>query len=282
MMPMPAVSFGKAGSITAPVATDDYWDNVAFLMYGEGADGATTFYDRSKYARAVTRFGAAQMDTDIPVKTSPSMLFGADANYLTRAYGPELNIGVGSPDFCMEAYVYCTDVSQHNQIFGRRRNSDNYIMSILGNTIDFRTFSGTTATVKLSVAAGMSNNTVHHVCVIRVGTTYYGFVDGVLKGSNTSSAGQGIDTTGMVIANSETDQPARYWYGNLNWLRITMGVPRYALTGFTPPSTPLVLFAPRLGSLPLRPLSRMSHCCSGSTELTEMSPRPTRVATLGR
>lgn len=240
MIPFAAPSLGRGEAVPyTPPATDPYWDNVVFLLHGEGADASTVFTDRSQYARTVNAVGAAQVDTGITVGDNPSILFGADANYLNASWDDGLTLtGATGPDFCMEAYVYCTDISQNNQIFGRRRNSNNYIMAIVNNVINFSTFSGTTGTTRLSVAAGMSNNTVHHVCVIRVGTTYYGFVDGVLKGSNTQSSTMGADGTLLYIGQSENDQASRYWYGNLNWLRITMGVPRYNLAGFTPPTLP--------------------------------------------
>lgn len=234
-------------------ATDPYWDYVAFLMYGEGADNSTTFIDHSRFARTATAVGGAVNDTDVTVGTSPSILLGADGRHVRRDHGHELNINSDVPDFCMEAYVYCTDVTQNNQIFGRRRNSDNYLMAIVNNVLNFSTFNGTTGTTKLNVAAGMSNNTVHHVAVIRVGTTYYGFVDGVLKGSNTSATGQGVSTTALYIGESESDQAARFWRGNVNWLRLTIGKQRYDVAGFTPPPLPIVTGYPSPAATPAAP-----------------------------
>lgn len=221
--------------------SDPYFDYVAFLMYGEGADGSTTFTDRSQYGRTATAVGSAQMDTDISVGGTPSILLGADGTHVRRTYGPELNItGATGPDFCMEAYVRITNLSlNQNQIFGRRRNSDNYLMAVDATNLVFTTYSGTSGTVRLSVAHGMSNNTVYHVCVIRVGTTYYGFVDGVLKGSNTQASSAGISTTDLYLGESEDNQTGRYFAGSINWARITIGVSRYSTSGFTPPSTPL-------------------------------------------
>lgn len=234
-------------------ATDPLWDYVAFLTYGEGADGTNVFTDHSRFARTMTPVGGAVVDTDISFGTTPSILLGADGRHVRRDHGFELNINSDTPDFCMEAYVYCTDVTQNNQIFGRRRNSDNYIMAVINNVLNFSTFNGTTGTTKLNVAAGMSNNTVHHVCVIRVGTTYYGFVDGVLKGSNTSATGQGVSSTSLYIGESESDQSARYWRGNVNWLRLTIGKQRYDVAGFTPPTLPLPVGYPTAAATPAAP-----------------------------
>lgn len=226
-----------------PAPTDPLFANVVFLTHGEGADGATSFVDYSSYGRTITTVGAAQADTDIPVGDSPSILLGSDANYLVGAYiGTEMDITATTPDFCMEAYIYCTDVSGSNlnQIFGRRRNSGQYMFALFGSNLLFQTFDGTTATNRLNVATSIVANTVYHVAAIRVGTTYYGFVDGVLVGSATSGAGTvSGNTTALYIGQSENDQPARYWRGNLNWLRITMGDGRYNVAGFTPPSLPL-------------------------------------------
>lgn len=260
-------------------AGDPLWDYVVFLAFGEGADGSSVFYDRSKYARAMTTVGAAQVDTDITVASSPSIKFDSDANFIHRAYGDELNIQDTSGDFCMEAYVYCTNIAAGiNQIFGRRRNSDNYIMQIdPSNLLQFSTFNGTTGTFRLSVAAGMSNNTVHHVAVIRVGTTYYGFVDGVLKGSNTSSVAMGASSTNLYLGQSEDNQATRFWRGNLNWMRITMGHQRYNIAGFTPPTVPFATVAtPPTDAAPNPTFSNVKLLCGfngadGATSFTEES-----------
>lgn len=261
---------------------DPYWDYVVFLMHGEGADGDTTFFDRSQYARNCASVGGAVVDTDISVKDTPSILLGANARYVNCTYDGSLNISSVAPDFCMEAYVYCTDVSQNNQLFGRRRNSDNYIMGVTGNNLTFSTFDGTTGTSRLNVAAGMSNNTLHHLCVIRVGQTYYGFVGGVLKGSNTSTAGMGISGTNLLIGESENDQSARYWRGNVNWLRITMAQ-RYNIAGFTPPDIPYGTIRPDPVATPAATFSNVKLLCGfngtdGDTAFTEESSAA-RVAT---
>lgn len=258
-------------------ATDPYWDYVAFLMYGEGADGSSTFTDRSRFARTATAVGGAVVDTDITVGSNPSILLGADGRHVRRDHGYELNINSDGPDFCMEAYVYCTDITQNNQIFGRRRNSDNFILGITNDALTFSTFNGTTGTSRLNVAAGMSNNTVHHVAVIRVGTTYYGFVDGVLKGSNTSATSMGINSTSLYVGESESDQSARYWRGNVNWCRLTIGHKRYDEAGFTPPALPLATGYPTPAATPADPtFSNVKLLCGfngtdGATAFTDES-----------
>jgi hypothetical protein len=206
-------------------------------MHGEGADANQSFRDRSPYDRTVKVYGAVQNDTDISVGNSPSIKFDADANKLECFFGDELTIT--GLDFCFEAYGYCTGLAAGiNQIFGRRRNSNNYIMQLSSGNLNFSTFSGTGGTTRLSAAHGMSDNTPYHICVIRVGTTYYGFIDGVLVGSNTSSGTIGADSTSLWIGDSENDQTTRFWRGNLNWMRQTLGDPRYNLAGFTPDSVP--------------------------------------------
>ena len=227
---------GPEGS---PPGADPYWSFVVFLTHGEGVDGSTVFTDLSSYARVTTANGAAQADTGLSVGDTPSILLGTRADYLQAAYGSELDITAGAPDFCMEAYVYCTNVSAFNVLLGRRRDSGQFMLNVDGGNLVFWSFNGTSATTRLSVASGMVNNTVHHVAVIRSGTTYYGFVDGVLKGSNSSGAGTiSTNSTDLYIGQSDTNS-SRYWRGSVNWVRITMGVPRYTLSGFTPPALPL-------------------------------------------
>lgn len=274
---IPGIVAGAAFGQSVPFTPDPYWDYVAFLMFAEGADASTAFTDSSRFARTCTATGGAEVDTGITVGTNPSILLGANGRYVVRDHAFEININSDVPDFCMEAYVYCTDVTQYNQLYGRRRNSNNFLLAIVNNVLSFFTFSGTTGTTRLSVAAGMSNNTVHHVAVIRVGTTYYGFVDGVLKGSNTSATSMGIDTTPLLVGDSENDQAARYWRGNVNWCRLTMGHKRYDEAGFTPPALPLAMGFGDPAAYPAAPtFSNVKLLCGfngtdGATSFTDES-----------
>lgn len=228
-----------AGASSGPLGYDPYWQNVVFLLHGEGADASTAFQDKSMFERPITAVGAVQNDTDIVVGDTPSIKFDSDANYLYRNYGNELNINTTTPDFCFEFYGYFTDLSTINDVYGRRRNSNNFKVYMLGGSLIFATYSGTSQTTRMNIAMGMSINTAYHIAIIRVGTTYYAFKDGVLMGSETSGSGStGADGTHLYIGQSESDQASRYMRGNLNWLRITMGVPRYDVAGFTPPTVP--------------------------------------------
>lgn len=224
---------------TQATTADPLWPNVVLYVSGQGADTSTTFVDRSPTNRNMTVAGTAQNDTDISVNGTPSILLGADGTYVLGQYFSDLNIAATTPDFCMEAYVYCTDVAQNNQLFARRRDSGQFIFTLNAGNLEFITFNGTTGTSRISVASGMSNNTVYHMCVQRSGSTYYVYVDGVLKGSATSGSGTvSTNTTGILIGDSETNQTARYWRGSVNHARITIGATRYTLSGFTPPSVP--------------------------------------------
>lgn len=219
--------------------TDTLWPKVVMYVAGEGSDGSTFLRDKSPVDRVMTTVGTAQNDTGISVNGSPSILLGADGSYVLAQYLSDLDITATTPDFTMEAYVLCTDVSQNNQLFGRRRNSGQYIFSLNGGNLEFSTFNGTTGTLRISMSSGMANNVVYHMCIQRSGTTYYVYVDGVLKGSSTSGSGTiSTNTTGLLIGDSEDNQTARYWRGSVNHARVTMGATRYSLAGFTPPSVP--------------------------------------------
>lgn len=241
-----------AGASAGPLDFDPYWNNVVFLLHGQGADASTSFADESMFAGPITAVGAVQNDTDISVADTPSIKFDSDANYLYRNWGKELDISTTEPDFCFEFYGYFTTISGVvNDVFGRRRNSNNYKVHMSGADLIFATYSGTSQTTRMSVAMGMSINTAYHIAIIRVGTTYYAFKDGVLMGSSTSGSGTtGADTTNLYIGQSETDQASRYMRGNLNWLRITMGESRYDVAGFTPPTVPYDIGGPDPVTIP--------------------------------
>jgi hypothetical protein len=224
---------------TQAATTDALWPSVVMYVYGQGSDGNTKFQDKSPVDRTMTAVGTAQNDNDISVNGTPSILLGADGTYVIGQYLPDLNITATTPDFCMEAYVRCTDLAANNQIFGRRRDSGQFIFDIDNGNIRFLSYNGTTGTTRVSAASDMVVNTVYHACVQRSGTTYYLYVDGILKGSATSGSGTiSTNSTGILIGDSETGQATRYWRGSVNHCRITIGATRYTLSGFTPPTVP--------------------------------------------
>lgn len=240
-------------------AFDPYWNYVSFLLHGQGADGSTVFTDSSMYARPIAALGAVQNDTDIVVADTPSMKFDADANYLNCTHGFELNITTTSPDFCMETYAYFTGFDDINDIYGRRRDSNNYKLYVTATGIVFATYSGTTQTTRLNAPHSMAINTVYHIAVCRSGTDYYAFVDGVLVGSSSSpTPAMAVDTTNLYIGNSETNQGLRFMRGNLNWMRITIGHYRYNLAGFARPAVPYPMKGPTRAALPAATFSNVT------------------------
>lgn len=229
---------------------DPYYLNTGLILRGEGADGNTTFVDYSAGARPIAGYGAVENDTAVDVQGTPSLLFGAYANYLDRGMSDAILIDdVGPTQWCMECYAKFTDVSAASQqLMGRRRDSNDWVWSLSSGTMTFSTFSGTTGFNRLATPAlGLSNGVTYHLCVIRDGDTVYGFVDGVLAGSTTTTWNMGIDrgetSQGLYIGRSDTNT-SRYVRGSLNHIRITLGTTRYSTSGFGPDAVPHLITGP--------------------------------------
>lgn len=244
-----ASAAGVAGSPGGPGGAldfDPYYNDVAWLTKGEGADASTSFTDDSLYGQAVTAYGSVEMDTAIDVEGIPSILSQASFDRLGRAYASEINIFTTAPDFCMECYARSTDLSGDQRLFSRRNGaSNNWVWSLNPTEMVFAFFSGTSGTTIFSAAHGLSVDTVHHLCMIRSGGTYYGFVDGVLIGSATpSTPAATFDASDLFFGHSDTNFSDRHFRGNVNHLRFAVGSTRYALSGFTPDPAPFKTTGP--------------------------------------
>ena len=121
------------------------------------------------------------------------------------------------------------------------------VSSVLGidtgsGTFSLRATSGTSGSTTQIIAGGaFLANTWYHVAIVRDGTTYELYVDGISKGTGTYGTATHYDSSYDVTIGSLSNNgtSASYpWSGYIQDFRITNGYARYT-ANFTPPSAPL-------------------------------------------
>lgn len=220
---------------------DPEFANVSLLCHFDGTDGSTTFVDSSPSPNTLTAFGNAQIDTAQSKFGGASGFFDGAGDYVGLADSSDFTFGSG--DFTIEAWVRLNGaagaegayvVGQINGLFTIATGS--FFLALNDSTRP----AGLMATgTSLVVAAGttvLATGTWYHLAFTRQGNTFRMFVNGVLEGSQTSSAAMNDSGEAISIGRPGSYNGA-YLNGWIDDLRITKGVARYT-EDFTPPAAP--------------------------------------------
>ena len=170
-----------------------------------------------------------------------SCYFNGTTDYLTIPNSSNLQMGTGN--FTMEFWIYPTNLSASVQEIyttsSATATNQSYSCLIQTATI-YMYLSSTTGGNDIANAANpigtLKLNQWHHIAIVRNGTTFTGYLNGVAGTTATSSLSLFNFTSPLTIAN--TTWTAAYQYGYLSNIRIVKGTAVYT-SNFTPPTTPL-------------------------------------------
>jgi len=215
------------------------------------------FKDNSTNNFTITANGTPSVQRFSPFEPSSSYstsviggsgYFSGTTQYLTAANNTAFDFGSG--DFTIEAWVYITSSTPSDQTFWSKRASNavyapiNVGIKKVGSV--YRSFflgslNGTTWGINGSFVAGSIDiplNTWTHLAVVRNGTTFTSYVNGISDLSLTGISGALMtNTTAQAIGAGGTDGNTA-WYGYLSSVRAVKGTAVY--TGaFTPSTSPL-------------------------------------------
>ena len=219
---------------------DPEFANVVLLLDMEtGADGSTTFIDRSASPRTVTANGNAQVDTGLFKYDTRSCLLDGSGDYLSCDDTPDFNIGTS--DFTVELWAYMTAQTSEQAIICLRLTGDGDTLylyrerSTHGTDPNKLRLSDSTAT-RCTGNSALSNSTWVHIAWCRISGVHKLFVGGTLQTATWSSGGSpagSYDPTAIRIGMHPLGvQPMN---GSVDEVRITNGVARYT-ANFTPPA----------------------------------------------
>lgn len=246
MAVIPGAASLSLSGLVPPMGRDPYFASVTLLLHGDGTNGSTTIVDNSPSPKTSTLAGGVAISTAQYRFNGASIAFDGSGDSLYFAADAGFNFGSGN--FCVELffrpssavdsalvnYLIQNGGTGHDISFGV-----NYFGSALSGKV--RSFIYESANqYKVDSTGALTLNTWCHIAFQRESNVLYLFIDGVLNDSLTITGVSAND-----LAASPKLHIGRYFDGTENWadgyideVRITKGVARYSISGFTPPSAP--------------------------------------------
>jgi len=205
-----------------------------------------SFSDSSSYNHTITNSGANI--------SSAQSKFGGSSGYFYGGWietAASSSLLLGSADFTIEMWVYPNSLSA-GQYYLRLDNLNAQNGVLIGNDGVSATTNGSSWDINIVDSATMISNcplnTWTHLALVRKGSNFSFFANGIQIGSatNSGSINQNSPIARIGAANSNGGYPA---FCYIDDLRITKGVALYQTNYFTPPSSSLsknATIAPKL------------------------------------
>jgi hypothetical protein len=217
--------------------------NTQLLLKGTNAG----IVDSSNMQNWVT-YGNAKISTDTKKFGTGSVSFDGINSRIVSNPG----INFGSSDFTMETWVNLSSTQTAANPFILNNNDGNSWAANLwvlhskhptaGAKLSFWCYNALSTGPILTSFSDLNDNTWHHVALVRSGTSFKLFVDGILNSRYTSSASMDAGTANYIGCFGHLN--ANGWTkGYMDDLRITSGVVRYT-ESFTPAINPNVSLEP--------------------------------------
>lgn len=208
------------------------------LITSVGANNAVnnTFVDSSSNSHTITAAGNATQSTFSPYRHGGySTYFDGTGDYITAPSHTSFDFGTG--DFTIETWINIPDVTSTWLAFISRAYAQNGGWRLYKNTGNnnlrfYYTDSGTSYIE--ATTTGITNNTWHHITVVRNSSTTKIYVDGVEKGSGTISTSFNPGSYAIEIG-SGVVQSSFPITGYMTDVRIVKGTAVYT-SAFTPPT----------------------------------------------
>lgn len=262
---------------SGPLAGDPYYNYTSLLLKMNGADTSTTFTDNSYSPKTVTANGNAQLKTANYRYGTASGYFDGTGDCITVPYTSDFDFG--ALDFTIEMWLYKLGNNANAQRLWNS-NGDYYgnvdlSISASGDLASYATSNGTTwnAWSSPSIVA-VTDNTWHHIALVRNGGNVYAFLDGIQYTLTTSlSTTALVNGTNGATSRSIGGQSAgtnRSLNGYIDDVRVTKGVARYT-SNFTPPGSHIATQHPDTDPWWLNTvLALRMDGTSGSTTFTDL------------
>lgn len=239
--PPPIAPFPTGAARTIRATADPHWNNVSLLIRGNGENNATTITDSSSNALTVTANGDAKISTAQSKFEGSSVVFDGTGDFLSMT-SAALPLGTG--DFTIEGWLYrlgnTGESALRLQTLVTSRPSDSASTACYDFFVDRN---DTAAPPRLAfgrpglwIAFGgsVTNNTWHHVAVVRSSGTATVYLNGQSVGSGSASTIN--DTQQSVWIAGKAGTSLGQFHGHLSDWRITKGIARYN-ANFDPPTS---------------------------------------------
>lgn len=213
---------------------DPYLNNVVFLMHANEANNSTTLVNSGTYSNLTSNLTGGFKLSTVQAKFGSASLY----NDSSGGHAWFSSFQTGQPfdgDFTFEGWVYwAASPSGYRGIIGFSHNThDHLFLGRNGNYLELWPGSGSGGSNKVGVTV-VTNTQWHHWALTRVGTTVYGWHNGILQFSTTLNGTVGEVGQGFYIG---AYKDGTYdMYGYMDEYRFTKGVARYT-EPFTPPTS---------------------------------------------
>jgi len=180
--------------------------------------------------------GNAAVSTSVKKYGAASMVFDGSGDYLSTPDNPALDMG--SASFTIEGWVYVTATSASLQTLVAKgtgaNNQASYHIALNGSTwVYYLSGTGSTWSIANGVTIGTYTiNTWQHIALVRNGSTFTPYLNGV-AGTTTTSSTALFDSNKPFTVGGD-DAGTSLLTGYIDDLRVTKGVARYTAT-FTVP-----------------------------------------------
>jgi len=200
-------------------------------VYGWAGDYSNAFNvnaTSSVFTVGVTRTGSTTQGSFSPFGSNWSNYFNG-SSYLNVASAT----ASGSGSFCLESWVYCTDVSRQQMVIANA-TSGGMFLGMNVNSANKLGIGRTFVAIDNEVSFTWVNNTWYHIAVNRSGSSLQFFVNGTQVGA-TGSNSINYSTSGRQIGSESSGSSLFYGYiSNLRCVNASVYT-----SNFTPSTTPL-------------------------------------------
>jgi hypothetical protein len=214
--------------------SDPSFAQVVFLMHADGSDEGTTFTDSSQYARTINKNGSPVTDTAQFKFGTTSLRLDADGSsrvdYVSST-GAAPETKIVSVDWTLEFWFYALNGAAMTAFKNAFTSVYPVKISVqTGAAIGVEGAQGDgTGAFALTGLGNIPTGQWVHVAIVRHGSTFYLFQDGVQQDTDTYSGDLGENNANFRIG---PNSGATMWIDD--W-RFTVGTARYT-SGFTPPT----------------------------------------------
>ena len=254
-------SYVSGGTTVLSLATQYYQTSMrlesagtVLLLHCDGTNGSTSFTDSSIYNQTVTNAGLV-VNSTAAQKFGTSSFFtnGSAGNYYLSITNSALMFGTSN--FTIEFWINPLNPTAQQRVMGNLAGayiSGTWAMgfnSVNGGRfhIDINNVGTLTAPSTAQIAGNW-----HHIALVRSGSTWYFFQNGVQQATATSSASydNGGSARPVYIGWSGYPGASEYFNGYLDEIRFTSGVARYT-SNFTPATFPFTTSLLQLTNRPI-------------------------------
>ena len=215
-------------------SVDPYFGNVVLLLHGDG-----DFTDSSQYLTTLTSGSTAPTNSSSVYKYgSGSIAFSAAVNNNLYTANSSL-YAFRTNNFTIEFWIYLNNTTS-GSIISNYVNAtfaaNNWSIAV-NTTLQFTCYNingNATANITTAITTGV----FHHVALVRNGTTFTLYLDGVSSGTSVTSSAilDGIGTTNAIYLGASGQTSLASFSGYLDDVRVTNGIARYT-QNFTVPWT---------------------------------------------